>query len=348
MRFRYRYNILFYFFLVLALLALALLFIVFASMGSGNAWNLSEQVLMAGAIIILVLLFGIIFYTTRRLSRPLILLRQFIEIVNNPEHKDFSSLKFPNDSFGDVSKKIVDTFEQLEKTKRYKQEMSHNIAHELKTPVTSIRAYLETILHDASMDERQKALFVERAYNQTLRLSSLINDVSTLNKLDEGLSAFPVEEFSVASCIKDVLEEIGYKLQENGIRLELLISSDLMLKGCYSLVYSLFKNLIDNSVEHGGPGILIKIMAGVEQISGEGGYRINFTYMDNGKNVECEKLSRLFERFYRVEEGRSRRKGGTGLGLAIVKNAVLYHKGTISADNNPGGGLIFKFTLYSL
>ena len=106
--------------------------------------------------------------------------------------------------------------------------------------------------------------------------------------------------------------------------------------------------MIDNTVEHGGANCRITISAGVEQISGEGGYKVNFSYADTGKSVPEEAIPRLFERFYRIEKGRTRKTGGTGLGLAIVKNAVLYHKGEISAGNNPGGGLIFKFTLYSL
>ena len=289
----------------------------------------------------------ILIYFTGKLSAPITSLSKFADIIDRPD-KDYSKIRFSNDKFGMVGKKIIDTFEQLERTKLYKQQMSHNIAHELKTPVTGISAYLETILHDTQMSREKILSFVEKAYTQTVRLSSLIYDVTTLNKLDEGSKSFTNEFFSIAACIKDVLEEIGYKLEGNNIRLEMLISSDLKIKGCYSLVYSLFKNLIDNTVEHGGPNCGITISAGVEQVSGEGGYKINFTYTDTGKCVPEEALPRLFERFYRIEKGRTRKRGGTGLGLAIVKNAVLYHRGEIRAWNNPGGGLIFKFTLYSL
>ena len=298
-------------------------------------------------IILFIILLAIIAYFTRKLSAPIDSLSKFADIINGPD-KDYSKIQFSGDKFGMVGKKILDTFDQLEKTKLYKQQMSHNIAHELKTPVTGLSAYLETILHDRTMSKEQILSFLEKAYAQTMRLSSLINDVSTLNKLDEGSKTFTNEVFSISACIKDVLEEIGYKLEANNIKLDMLISSDLKIKGCYSLVYSLFKNLIDNTVEHGGANCRITISAGVEQISGEGGYKVNFSYADTGKSVPEEAIPRLFERFYRIEKGRTRKTGGTGLGLAIVKNAVLYHKGEISAGNNPGGGLIFKFTLYSL
>ncbi|MEG2849481.1 MAG: ATP-binding protein, partial [Bacteroidales bacterium] len=105
---------------------------------------------------------------------------------------------------------------------------------------------------------------------------------------------------------------------------------------------------IDNTIEHGGEGSEITISAGIMQKSGDEGYRLNFTYADTGKGVPQETLERLFERFYRVEKGRTRKTGGSGLGLAIVKNSVLFHKGTISVENRDGGGLIFKFNLLSL
>ena len=298
-------------------------------------------------IVLFIILLVIVIYFTRKLAVPISSLDNFADILNSPD-KDYSKIQFPADKFGKVGKKILDTFDQLERTKLYKQQMSHNIAHELKTPVTGLSAYLETILHDRNMSREQILVFLEKAYAQTVRLSSLINDVSTLNKLDEGSKSFEIETFSIAACIRDVLEEIGYKLEANNIKLDMLISSDLKLKGCYNLIYSLFKNLIDNTVEHGGANCRITISAGVEQISGEGGYKINFTYADTGKSVPQEAIPRLFERFYRIEKGRTRKTGGTGLGLAIVKNAVLYHRGEIGVENNPGGGLIFKFTLYSL
>ncbi len=289
----------------------------------------------------------IIFYITRRLTKPLNALTQFVTIVNSPK-KDFSKIEFSNDEFGEVGKRIIETYQQYEKTKQYKEQMSHNVAHELKTPVTAIRAYLETILSSPDMSKEMSLKFTEKAYSQSIRLSSLISDVSTLNKLDEKSDSFQNEEVIISQCLKDVLNEIGYKLEANNVKFTSLISTNLRLNGCYTLIYSLFKNLIDNSIEHGGKGISITITAGINQISGDGGYRIDFTYTDTGKGIPPEKLPRIFERFYRIEEGRTRKTGGCGLGLAIVQNAVLYHKGEVTVDNQPEGGIIFKFQLYSL
>ena len=298
-------------------------------------------------IVLLAALVAAIIIISGRLTRPLTKFNQFVGALKS-QQKDFSNIDFGDDDFGEVGRKIADTFQQLEKTKLYKQEMSHNIAHELKTPVTGIRAYLETVLHSPEMPEEQKMQFINKAYIQTLRLTNLIAEVSTLNKLDEGGETYKIEEVNISKCLQEVCEEIGYKIEANNIKFHSLISNELKLNGCYSLIYSLFKNLIDNSIEHGGPGIEISLSAGIEQASGDSGYKINFTYTDTGKGVPAEDLQRIFERFYRVEEGRTRKTGGSGLGLAIVKNSVLFHKGSIGAECRPGGGIIFKFSLYSL
>ena len=310
-------------------------------------------------ILIAILLFALIatfVYVLRRLSKPL---HTYSELVGAIKEKDnanrLSEIKFGNDELGDMGKEIASTFSQLEKAKKYKQQLSHNIAHELKTPLTGVKAYLETIINSEDMDPQQMRKFVEKAYSQTTRLADLVDEVSTLNKLDESSelgksdeALYKIEEVNIKSCLGDILEEIGYKLEKSNITFNSRVSSRLKINGSYNLIYSLFKNLIDNSIEHGGEGIQISLVAGIEQVSGEGRYKINFTYTDTGKGVPAEALERIFERFYRVEEGRTRRTGGSGLGLSIVKNAVLFHKGTITASERRGGGIIFKFSLYSL
>lgn len=297
-------------------------------------------------IFLLGVLFAALIIIIKKLTRPLAAFNQFVDVLKGPD-KDFSSVKFPHNEFGDLGQIIIDTFDQLEKTKRYKQQMSHNIAHELKTPVTGIMAYLETILTTENMTREQTVKFIEKAHIQTLRLSALINDVSVLNKIEEGASQFPIEEIYFSKCFNEVIEELGYKLNASNIKFEHFISSDLKINGCYQLVYSLFKNLIDNTIEHGGSNICITIRGGVSQRSGDHSYRVKFTYTDTGKGIPEQDLQRVFERFYRVDKGRTRKTGGSGLGLAIVKNAVLFHKGNITVENAPQGGAMFKFDLLS-
>ena len=304
--------------------------------------------------VLLIALIATFIYVLRRLSKPLSTYSELVGAIKEDGSR-LSKIKFSNDELGDVGREIASTFSQLEKAKKYKQQISHNIAHELKTPLTGVRAYLETIINSEDMTPEQMRKFVGKAYSQTIRLADLVDEVSTLNKLDESSelakadeSLYRIEEVNIKSCLDDILEEIGYKLEKNNITFNPRVSSRLKINGCYNLIYSLFKNLIDNSIEHGGSGIEISLVAGIEQVSGEGGYKINFTYTDTGKGVPAEALERIFERFYRVEEGRTRKTGGSGLGLAIVKNAVVFHKGTITASEREGGGIIFKFSLYSL
>ncbi|MBO7561580.1 MAG: HAMP domain-containing histidine kinase [Bacteroidales bacterium] len=292
-------------------------------------------------------------YILRRLYKPLKTYSQLVGAIKE-DTAQLSGIDFGHDELGEVGKEIADTFNQLEEAKKYKQQMSHNIAHELKTPITGVRAYLETIMSSENMSAEQMRKFVSKAYSQTLRLSDLVNEVSTLNKLDEAaekLSSekiYKIEQVNLRECIDAILDEIGYKLESHGDIFNCRISSSLKLNGCYNLIYSLFKNLIDNSIEHGGDGIQMGLVAGIEQVSGEGRYKINFTYTDTGKGVPAEAIDRIFERFFRMEEGRTRKTGGSGLGLAIVKNAVAFHKGTINASPREGGGIVFKFSLYSL
>ncbi len=288
-----------------------------------------------------------IFYITHKLTRPLKTLAKFIEIVKSPD-KDYSTINLQHDEFGDICKNVIDTFDEFEKTKLYKQQLSQNVSHELKTPITAVRAYLETILSSPEMDKEQMLKFIDKAYAQSMRLSSLIYDVSTLNKLDERSDTFQNEEVILSKCLGEIENELDYKLKSNNVTINVLFSHNLRINGCYTLIYSLFKNLIDNSIDHGGKNTAITIRAGINQIPGDGGYRIEFKYTDTGKGIPEENIPRIFERFYRIEEGRTRKRGGTGLGLAIVRSAVLYHKGDISVENRPEGGVLFKFHLYSL
>lgn len=298
-------------------------------------------------IALIVALFATLFYISKKLTTPLKAFNTFFDVVKS-NTKDFSKISFPNNEYGDIGRKIVETYDQLEHVKKFKEQVTHNIAHELKTPLTGIRAYLETIIMDESMPPELIRKFVDRAYKQTLRLSSLVNDVSVLNKLDEQSEYYKIEEINISDCLREIEEELSYKLKANNTIFNPLISSELAIRSSHDIIYSLFKNLIDNTLEHAGPDTTITIMAGISQKAGDKSYRINFTYMDNGKGIPDDAIEKLFDRFYRIEEGRARKSGGSGLGLAIVKNSVLFHKGEISVSNAPEGGIIFKFDLLSL
>ena len=341
-RIKLKYQLIFYYAVIIALVISA--FLVYTLQKSGGN---HEHYQLAITLLIIALILTL-FYISRRLTKPLKAFNEFFYVMSSNK-KDFSKISFPDNEYGDIGRRIVDTYEQLEKAKKFKQEMTNNIAHELKTPLTGIRAYLETIIDDTSMDEEQMRMFVVKAYRQSLRLTSLVQDVSVLNKLEDQADYYKIEDVNISSCIKEIEEELAYKMKENNTILNLKISNELSLGSNKDVIFSLFKNLIDNTLEHGGPNTEINIMAGIQQRSGESTYRIAFTYMDNGVGIPEKSFERIFDRFYKVDKGRSRKSGGSsGLGLAIVKNAVLFHKGDITVENRPEGGVLFKFDLMSL
>jgi len=290
-------------------------------------------------VFVLLIALFLLFYFSHQINRPLYALKEFVDRVQKGEG-NYDNIKFPDNEFGEVGEKILQAFKQLDYAKRYKQQLTHNIAHELKTPVSSIRGFLETLLQQEELDKEQSHFFLERAYAQTLRLSSLVTDISTLNNIEESSVRYDIEKINIRKCIREIEDDLSFKLTEQNSHIYVDIAGKLEIKGVYLSIYSLFKNLIDNSIEHGGKGIDIYI----ETARIEPDF-VWFRYWDTGKGVPEEHLERLFERFYRVEASRSRKNGGSGLGLSIVKNAVLQHKGTITVKNRTEGGLLFDFSL---
>lgn len=221
-----------------------------------------------------------------------------------------------------------------------KRHLTQNISHELKTPVSSILGYMESILENPDLDPERQRFFVERSYQQAHRLSSLLQDISTLNKIDEGKRMLEKEPCNIAEIIQDVLNDVNLEIEQKHFNIKRNFPENITLIANRSLIYSIFRNLLDNALAYAGENITIDI-----NCYREDDQYYYFSFSDNGTGVSEEHLTRLFERFYRVDKGRSRKMGGTGLGLAIVKNAVFFHRGTISAKNVPGGGLSFLFSL---
>ena len=205
--------------------------------------------------------------------------------------------------------------------------------------MASIQGYLETILSNPDMDAKVKQQFMERSYAQSQRLTSLLHDISTLNRMDDAQELIDFSEVNVSNIIGDIERDTSMQLSAKGMTFVKDVKPDILIEGNYSLVYSIFRNLTDNAIAYAGANTTINVKATEEED------RWLFTFSDNGVGVSAEHLPRLFERFYRVDKGRSRKMGGTGLGLAIVKNAVLLHDGTIKAHNNMTGGLCFEFSL---
>lgn len=237
------------------------------------------------------------------------------------------------------SHKTVSEAEARQKSKLKKQ-MTSNIAHELRTPVTSIRGYLETLIACPDMNPEKKQEFIEKAYNQTLRLSELITDMALISKMEEKSAKFQKEDVDLFDVSNEVFEEFGERLVEQRVKVENLLEPGTVLTGNKTLVYTIIRNLVENSLKYAGDDIVIHLecYSSIEKFC-------YLTYYDTGAGVPQEHLDSIFERFYRIEEGRTRDIGGSGLGLSIVKNAVKFHGGDIRAINRQWGGLQFFFSL---
>lgn len=223
---------------------------------------------------------------------------------------------------------------------RLKRQLTQNVAHELKTPVSSIQGYLETIVSSPDIDSETKDRFIQRCYAQSRRLSSLLADISTLNKLDDAPQGYEFENVNILDLLQSIQRDVSMQMEANRVTFRALVEPEVVVNGNPSLLYSIFRNLTDNSIAYGGEGVTITV-----QILSEDSDFYKFSFSDNGPGVAPEHIPHLFERFYRIDKGRSRKMGGTGLGLAIVKNSVLLHRSVISVRLGVAGGLEFIFTL---
>lgn len=230
---------------------------------------------------------------------------------------------------------------EKETNKRLKHEMTHNIAHELRTPVSSMRGYLEMLTDCDDLDVERRRLYTQRAYAQSLRLSDLLRDISLVTKIEEAPQLIKKEEICLWDIFDSVYEEFSSKLIAAGIKVENMIPHDLTIVASGSLTYSIFRNLVENSLKYAGDGVTVHI----EVTRGEG--MLEFRYYDTGRGVPAEMFDRIFERFvhYSASEKSIDSTTGSGLGLSVVRNAVRFHGGDIYAKQHMPSGLEFVFTM---
>ncbi len=321
----------------------AISFLIILHFHSNNLETELFSILLA--VLTITVLCILLYRFTRRLDRNIDNLRLFARRADRNESLDIEDLiNFPADELGEISEYIIKIYKRLQNTKeeqnKLKRQLTQNIAHELKTPVASISGYLETILDNPNINEEMKQQFLERCYSQCQRLTSLLTDISTLNRLDDAPELMLFEEVDLVQTINQIITETTLEMRERNMTFVCHLPETLHINGCPSMLYSIFRNLTDNAMTYAGEGTTITLDMTEEQDG-----TLRFCFADNGVGIPHKHLARIFERFYRVDKGRSRKLGGTGLGLAIVKNAVLLHGGTIYAENIIGGGVRFIFTI---
>lgn len=233
----------------------------------------------------------------------------------------------------------VNHYEAEQEKNRLKRQLTNNINHELKTPVASIQVCLETLLSGISLSEEKRQDLIGRCYTHNERLRRLLNDVSLITRMEDGNGLISKEQVVINDIIEEVAKELEVMQEEERLTLHTDFEEIVSIDGNLSLIGSIFRNLTENAISYSeGKHIYISLIANNDK-------ECHIRFEDDGIGVEEKQLNRLFERFYRVDKGRSRQKGGTGLGLAIVKHAVQFHGGTITVTNRPNGGLRFDFTL---
>ena len=296
------------------------------------------------------------YFVTRRLGKNMERLNRFAAKAEKGEVFDEKE-PFPNDELGAISNHIVQLYGQWQQTIRdrdraheaalreeqekirIKRQLSNNINHELKTPVASIGVCLETLLSGISLSEEKRQELIERCYMHNERLRRLLNEVSLITRMEDGSALIGKENVVINDMLAEIAEELAIMPEEERMTLHTDFGKEVEIEGNLSLIGSIFRNLTENAIAYsGGKNIYISLMEDNDSWC-------SIRFEDDGCGVEDKQLSRLFERFYRVDKGRSRQLGGTGLGLSIVKHAVLFHGGTITASNRPGGGLRFEFSL---
>ena len=244
-----------------------------------------------------------------------------------------------------ASRRLGRTIEKMNKIRReqeknkLKRQLTNNINHELKTPVASIQICLETLLSGVELSDEKRVELIERCYVNNARLRNLLNDVSLITRMEDGSQLISKEPVVLNDIIGEIHKELDVVSEGEKMTLHTDFKDIVTVCGNLSLIGSIFRNLTENAIAYsGGKNIYITLLANDAD-------SCTISFEDDGRGVDPQKLHRLFERFYRIDKGRSRQIGGTGLGLSIVKHAVQFHGGNITVSNRPGGGLKFVFTL---
>lgn len=317
-----------------------------------------ESIYLWTVVVVSLVLSIIAFFASRQLGMNIDKLREFAIKAECGEHLETSSYDFSNDELGEISSHIINIYnsgqraakerdeyyrnllqQEQEKT-RIKHQLTNNINHEIKTPVHAIQGCLETVmLNKDKMDKGQILEFVEKSHEQVKRLCALMNDISIITRMSEASNQIQKSPMDIVPVLDEIKDEIAMLPQEKQMRMNIDVPPSMKINANSGLIESIFRNLVNNSLAYsGGRDIFIRLVSEDED-------SYTFSVADNGVGVDKSHLDKIFERFYRVDEGRSRKMGGTGLGLSIVKNAVIFHGGDISVDTRNGGGLEFTFTL---
>jgi len=295
-----------------------------------------------------------IFYKTLEIFiyRKIKLIYKFIHQTKAGKKEEFFNENIlPQKSIDEVSKEVLKwglekkgEIETLQKNETFRKEFLMNLSHELKTPIFTTQGYIETLLSGAMNDPEVSVKFLKNATKGIDRLVQLTKDLDEISKLESGKTIINFAPIKLVEIIKDVYAELSLKAEQKNIALTFKKDavSHKLANGDPEKIKQVMVNLIENAIKYGKENG--KVTASI-YVMDEGHLYIEIS--DDGPGISEEHLNRIFERFYRVDRGRSRDVGGTGLGLAIVKHIVEAHDQTISVRSKINIGSSFGFTLSS-
>ena len=242
---------------------------------------------------------------------------------------------------------VLNDVTAMQRLENVRRDFVANVSHELKTPIASIKGFVETLLDGAGDDPADQRRFLSIIARQADRLASIIEDLLSLSRIEqsEGTGNLPRESALIADLLSAVTVDCLPRAGDRSIQLDVSCDPHIEAEINAPLLEQALINLVDNAIKYSDPGRTVWITVGVETEANGRGPAVVITVRDEGCGIEAEHLPRLFERFYRVDKARSRKVGGTGLGLSIVKHIVQAHGGTVAVESEPGVGSTFTIRL---
>ncbi|MBX2990501.1 MAG: HAMP domain-containing protein [Bacteroidetes bacterium] len=303
--------------------------------------------IMIAGVVVLVLVIGISLFLSRRLATPMERIAGAVEQIRSG-NLDTRIEVTGNDEVGRVARAVNEMVEklksdivQLRKLERVRSEFLGNVSHELRTPIFSLQGFLETLLEGAIDDTTVNRDFVQKAYNHSVRLNTLLGDLITISHIESGEMKMSFRYFNLNELLSSVIEEFTPTAENNKVSLRLApnLPADVEVLGDKERLHVVFDNLLENAIKYNKPGG--DVVVSFERHDG----KVRLSVADTGVGIAAEHQPRIFERFYRVDRNRSREVGGTGLGLAIVKHIIEAHGSSVQIQSTVGKGSVFSFTL---
>lgn len=317
------------------------------------AYKINNELDLALSLLAFFIAFIISFFVIYFLYNPIIFnkIDKLYNLVKQQQPKEIPNTQFELEEVDSITrledeiiKMTQERTKELEQSRNldsYRKEFLGNVSHELKTPIFNIQGYIATLIDGGINDPEINIEYLKRADKSVDRMIHIVDDLETISQLEIGALELDLEKYDIAKQIKDVIEALEFQANKKGIKLQLAKKYDkpILVKADKFRIRQVIVNLITNSIKYGKENgkTVISINLFDEQVIVE--------IKDNGIGIEEKHLPRLFERFYRVDKGRSREQGGTGLGLAIVKHIIEAHGETIDVSSTVNEGTTMSFTL---